>query len=287
MQLQHTLKKEVSASGIGLHSGKYISIRMLPAGVNNGISFKRIDLDSALSTSANVLNVVKTSLGTTLGEAGCSVATVEHLMASFIGLGIDNIIVEIDDEEIPIFDGSAATMVYLLDNAGLVAQELPRRYLKVLHKVEIREGDKYASIEPYDGYSITLELAFSHPAVDKDNSYYSYEFSRESFLTEIANARTFGFLKDIEFLRNQHLTLGGNIDNAIVLDDKEIINTEGLRFTNEFVRHKVLDVLGDLYLIGAPILGRFHGVKSGHALNIAIAKLLLSNEKNYEWVNLD
>ncbi len=287
MQLQQTLKQEVSASGVGLHSGKYISIRILPAGVNQGISFKRLDLNSSLVTSANLSNVAKTNLGTTLGELGCSVATVEHLMASFIGLGIDNITVEIDDEEIPIFDGSAATMVYLLANAGLLAQELPRRYLKVLNKVEIRQDDKYASIEPYDGYRITLELAFNHPAVDKDNRYYSYEFSRESFLTEIANARTFGFLKDIEFLRNQNLTLGGNVDNAIVLDDKEIINMEGLRFTNEFARHKVLDVLGDLYLIGAPILGRFYGVRSGHTLNIAVAKLLLSNEKNYEWVHLD
>ncbi len=287
MKLQQTLSKEITASGIGLHSGKYISMKILPAPDDHGISFKRIDLSESVLISANVHNVGKTSLGTTLGEVGFSVATVEHLLASFIGLEIDNAIVEIDEEEIPIFDGSAATIVYLIENAGVLEQKKPRKYLKVLQKVEVQEEDKYASLEPYEGYRINLELSFNHPAVDKENSFYSYEFSRESFISEIANARTFGFLKDIEYLRKKKLTLGGSVDNAIVLDEKEIINIDGLRYPNEFSRHKVLDVLGDLFLIGAPIIGSFHGKKSGHGLNINLAKKLLSNKENYTWICID
>lgn len=286
MIYQQTINGEVKASGVGLHSGNYIDMKLMPAPPNTGICFRRVDIESKPTTKANINAVSSTMLGTTLGESGFTVATVEHLLASLLGMGIDNLFIELNNDEVPIFDGSAASFVFLIQEAGIQLQKEPRKYLKIKQKVEVMEGDKYASIIPYDGYRIRLELSFNHPAVDEENKDYEYEFSTDSFLSKIAYARTFGFLKDIESLREKKLTLGGSVDNAIVLDENNVINIEGLRYKDEFIRHKILDVMGDLHLVGAPILGYFFGKKTGHSLNTELAKKILADEKNFEWIVL-
>ena len=286
MIYQQTINGEVKASGVGLHSGNYIDMKLMPAPPNTGICFRRVDIESKPTTKANIDAVSSTLLGTTLGESGFTVATVEHLLASLLGMGIDNLFIELNNDEVPIFDGSAASFVFLIQEAGIQLQKEQRKYLKIKQKVEVMEGDKYASIIPYDGYRIRLKLSFNHPAVDEENKDYEYEFSTDSFLSKIAYARTFGFLKDIESLREKKLTLGGSVDNAIVLDENNVINIEGLRYKDEFIRHNILDVMGDLHLVGAPILGSFYGKKTGHSLNTELAKKILADEKNFEWVVL-
>jgi UDP-3-O-[3-hydroxymyristoyl] N-acetylglucosamine deacetylase len=273
---QRTLKDSIRATGIGLHSGAKVYMTLRPAPVNTGIVFRRIDLPDPVDIRASALNVSETMLGTTLELGDAKVATVEHLMSAMAGLGIDNAFVELTAAEVPIMDGSAAPFVFLLQSAGIEEQTAPKRFFRILKTVEIRDGDKWARFSPHDGFRVNFEIDFDHPVLRKHRQRVSLDFSTTAFLKEISRARTFGFLKDFETLRSMDLTLGGSLDNAIVLDGYRVLNEEGLRFSDEFVRHKVLDAIGDLYLLGASPIGEFSAFKSGHRLNNQLLRKLLA-----------
>ena len=284
---QRTLKDSVRASGIGLHSGDKVYMTLRPAPANTGIVFRRIDLQEPVDIPANALGVTETTLGTTLEHDGARVGTVEHLMSAMAGLGIDNAFVDLTAAEVPIMDGSAAPFVFLLQSAGIEEQNAPKRFIRIRERIEVAEGDKWVRFDPYDGFRINVEIDFEHPALRKFRQAMSLDFSTTSFLKEISRARTFGFLKDLEGARARERALGANLDNAIVMDDYRVINEDGLRFRDEFVRHKVLDALGDLYLLGSSLVGEFTAFKCGHRLNNLLLRALLAAPQSYETVVYD
>jgi UDP-3-O-[3-hydroxymyristoyl] N-acetylglucosamine deacetylase len=284
---QRTLKESIQSSGIGLHSGDKVYMTLRPAPVNTGIVFRRLDLPEPVDIPAQALNVTETMLGTTLEHGHAKVGTVEHLLSAMAGLGVDNAFVDLTAAEVPIMDGSAAPFVFLLQSAGLEEQGAPKRFVRVLQRVEVGEGDKWVRLDPHDGFRVNIEIDFDHPALRKHRQSMSMDFSTSSFLKEISRARTFGFLKDLETSRALDRALGGSLDNAIVMDEYRVLNEDGLRFRDEFVRHKVLDALGDLYLVGASLIAEFSGFKCGHRLNNLLLRRLLEQPAAYEVVVFD
>lgn len=284
--MQTTLKNEMSATGTGLHTGEKVYMKICPAPINTGIRFRRLDQNRKpiIEIPALVENVGDTTLNTCLVKDGIRVSTVEHLMSAFAGLGIDNAIVEIDASELPIMDGSAGPFVFLVQSAGVQQQNALKKFIKIKQKVEVTHGDKVATISPYDGFKVTLTIDFDHPVIRSSNQTATLDFSTTSYVKEVSRARTFGFLSEYEYLRRNNLALGGSLDNAIVLDDYRILNEDGLRFEDEFVKHKLLDVLGDLYQLGHSMIGEFNGYKCGHQLNNQLLQALLSNKKAWEIV---
>ena len=258
-----------------------------PAPPNSGITFRRIDLDTPVDIPASVFNVSQTTLGTTLEHQDAKVTTVEHLLSALAGLGIDNVFVDLTAPEVPIMDGSAAPFIFLLQSAGIEEQSSPKRFIRIKKVVEVRDGEKWARLTPHNGFRVNFEIDFDHPALRKHRQSAVLDFSTTSFMKEISRARTFGFLTDIETLRKRDLTLGGSIDNAIVMDEYRVLNEDGLRFKDEFVRHKILDAVGDLYLLGCCLIGEFTGYKSGHYLNNALLRALLEQEDSFEEVVFD
>lgn len=284
---QCTLKSAVRSSGIGLHSGKRVDIALLPAPANHGVVFRRVDLSPVVEFVAQADLVRDTKLCTALSQEGVRVATIEHLMSALAGLGIDNVVVELNAPEVPIMDGSSAPFVYLIQKAGIKAQDVAKRFIKVTEPVEVREGDKWARLVPYNGYRLDFSIDFDHPVFRHRSKHLRLEFSSGDYVRHIARARTFGFLRDIEFLQSQGLALGGSLDNAVVVDDFRVMNENGLRYDDEFVRHKTLDAIGDLYLLGAPLLGWYQGYKSGHDLNNKLCLALLAKHHCWQYTTLD
>jgi UDP-3-O-[3-hydroxymyristoyl] N-acetylglucosamine deacetylase len=258
-----------------------------PAPANTGIVFRRLDLPDPVDIPAHALNVTQTELGTTLEVGGARVATVEHLLAAMAGLGLDNAFVDLTAAEVPIMDGSSAPFVFLLQSAGIEEQAAPKKFIRILRPVEVKRGDKWARLDPYNGFRVNFKIDFDHPALRKNSQEVVLDFSSTSFLKEISRARTFGFLRDLETLRAKDLTLGGSFDNAIVMDEYRVLNEDGLRFRDEFVRHKVLDAVGDLYLLGSCLIGEFTGYKSGHQLNNLLLRELLAAPESHEAVVFD
>jgi UDP-3-O-[3-hydroxymyristoyl] N-acetylglucosamine deacetylase len=284
---QRTLKNTIRATGVGLHTGEKVLMTLGPAPVNSGIVFRRTDLDGAPEVRADGMLVRETTLGTTLMHDDVRVATVEHLMSAFAGLGIDNAVVELSATEVPIMDGSAGPFVFLMQSAGIAEQSAAKRFIRIRRPVEVHDGDKWARFEPYDGFKIDFEIEFDHPVFKRHHQRAAIDFATTSFLREISRARTFGFMRDMEFLRSMNLGRGGSLDNAIVLDEYRILNEDGLRYENEFVRHKILDAIGDLYLLGHSIIGAFSGYKSGHGLNNQLLRELVRNEAAWEEVTFE
>ncbi|HKK03178.1 MAG TPA: UDP-3-O-acyl-N-acetylglucosamine deacetylase [Gammaproteobacteria bacterium] len=287
MLRQRTLKNTIRATGVGLHTGEKVLMTLSPAPVNTGIVFRRSDLDPAVQVRADGMSVGETTLGTTLISGDVRVATVEHLMSAFAGLGIDNAIVDLSATEVPIMDGSAGPFVFLIQSAGIAEQAAAKRFVRIRRPVEVRDGDKWARFEPHDGFKVNFEIEFDHPVFKRHHQRASMDFATTSYLREVSRARTFGFMRDMEFLRSMNLGRGGSLDNAIVLDDYRILNDDGLRYENEFVRHKILDAIGDLYLLGHSIIGEFSGYKSGHGLNNQLLRELVRNEKAWEEVTYE
>jgi UDP-3-O-[3-hydroxymyristoyl] N-acetylglucosamine deacetylase len=284
MLRQRTLKSLIRATGVGLHSGQKVTLVLRPAAPDTGIVFTRVDLTPPVEMRANPYAVGDTRMASCLEKDGAKLSTVEHLMSALAGLGIDNLYVDVDAAEIPIMDGSAAPFVFLLNSAGIEEQKAPKKFIRILKTVEVREGDKWARLEPYDGFRLTFSILFNHPAVDQSGTKVATDFADESYVRDIARARTFGFTQDVEALRAQGLALGGSLENAIVMDEYRVLNAEGLRLNDEFVRHKVLDAIGDLYLVGHPLLGAFSAHKSGHALNNRLLRELLADATAWEWM---
>lgn len=284
---QRTLKDSIRATGIGLHSGAKVYMTLRPAPANTGIVFRRLDLAEPVDVPAQALNVSDTMLGTTLEHGEGKVATVEHLLSALAGLGIDNLFIDLTAPEVPIMDGSAAPFVFLLQSAGIEEQNAAKRFIRIVKPVRVEEEDKWARLTPHNGFKVNFEIDFDHPVLRKHRQKASLDFSTTSFLKEISRARTFGFLKDVETLRARDLALGGSLDNSIVMDDYRVLNEDGLRFRDEFVRHKVLDAVGDLYLLGSCLIGEFTGYKSGHRLNNHLLRALLAQPECYEEVAFD
>ena len=285
MPKQRTLKNTIRATGVGLHSGEKVFLTLRPAPVDTGIVFRRVDLDPVVEIPANGELVTETMLCTGLTRGAGKVMTVEHLMSALAGLGVDNIHVELSAAEVPIMDGSSGPFVFLLQSAGIVLQDAPKRFIRIKRDIEVRDGDKIARFTPYDGFRLDFTIEFDHPAIPATQSRAVVEFSTENYIREVSRARTFGFMRDLEFMRERNLGLGGSMDNAIVLDEFRVLNDDGLRYANEFVRHKILDAVGDLYLAGHPILGAFEGFKSGHALNNKLVRALLAEPSAWEEVS--
>jgi UDP-3-O-[3-hydroxymyristoyl] N-acetylglucosamine deacetylase len=285
MFAQRTLRTRIGATGVGLHSGSRISMTLLPAPADTGIIFRRTDLDPPVDIPALAMHVGDTRLGTVLTAGNARISTIEHLMSAFAGLGVDNVIVELDAAEVPIMDGSADPFVFLLQSAGLVEQDSPKKFVRILKSIEVRDGDKWARFDPHEGFRVNFQIDFDHPLMRGGLASASMDFSSTAYLKEVARARTFGFMRDIETLRRHNLALGGSLDNAIVLDDDGVLNEEGLRYRDEFVKHKILDAIGDLYLIGHGIIGEFSGYKSGHGLNNQLLRELLSRRDAWELVS--
>lgn len=285
MTQQRSLKNTIRATGVGLHSGNKVYMTLRPAPVNHGIVFRRVDLDPVVDVPASGELVTETTLCTGLTRDGAKIQTIEHLMSAFSGLGIDNAIVELSSTELPIMDGSAGPFVFLLQSAGIIEQDAAKRFIRIKQPIEVRDGDKIARFEPYDGYRLGFTIEFDHPMIPARQSRQEIDFSTAGYIKEIARARTFGFMRDLEYMRERNLGLGGSMDNAIVLDEFRVLNEDGLRYTDEFVRHKILDAIGDLYLAGGPILGHYEGFKSGHALNNKLVRALLAERSAWEWVS--
>jgi len=279
---QRTLKNVIRASGVGLHTGKRILMTIRPAAPDTGIVFRRTDLSVPVDIPARAGNVGETTLGTSLVKGEVRVSTVEHLLSAFAGLGIDNALVEISGPEVPIMDGSAGPFVFLLQSAGLEQQRTPKRFVRIRKSVKVEDGDKWARFDPFDGFKVNFEIEFNHPIFKRHGQRASMDFSTTSFLKEISRARTFGFMRDLETMRSRNLALGGNLDNAIVLDDSKVLNEGGLRYEDEFVKHKILDAIGDLYLLGHSLIGEFSAFKSGHGLNNRLLRTLLADESAWE-----
>jgi UDP-3-O-[3-hydroxymyristoyl] N-acetylglucosamine deacetylase len=284
---QRTLKNVIRATGVGIHTGDKVYMTLRPAAVNTGIVFRRVDLDPTVEVPADATNVGDTSMNTTLELKGVRVSTVEHLMSAFAGLGIDNAYVDLSNAEVPIMDGSAGPFVFLIQSAGIEEQSAPKKFIRIIEPVEVRHDDKWARFEPHDGFRVSFKIDFNHPVFRSHRSFASVDFSTTSFLKEIARARTFGFMRDIEMLRERNLVLGGSMDNAVVMDDYRILNEDGLRYEDEFVKHKVLDAIGDLYLLGHGLIGAFSGYKSGHELNNHLLRELLARGSAWEIVTFD
>ena len=287
MLKQRTLKNPIRATGIGLHSGKKVLMQLRPAPANFGIVFRRTDLDENVDILASAGNVTQTTLGTSLTQGNATVSTVEHLMSALAGLGVDNLVVELSAGEVPIMDGSAGPFVFLLQSAGIEEQAAAKRFVRVLKSVKVEDGDKWARFDPYDGFKINFEIEFDHPVFKRRSQATSMDFSTTTFLREVSRARTFGFMRDLEYMRARNLALGGNLDNAIVLDDYRILNEDGLRYEDEFVKHKILDAIGDLYLVGHSLIGEFSGYKSGHGLNNRLLRALLADASAWEEVTFE
>lgn len=287
MLFQRTLKSVVRATGVGLHSGIKVTLVLRPAQPDTGVCFHRVDLDPPVDMPVDPFMVGDTRMASCLEKAGVKLGTVEHLMSALAGLGIDNLHVDVDAAELPIMDGSAAPFVFLLQSAGIEEQPSLKKFLRVKEIVEVREGDKWARLSPYEGFSLDFSIQFNHPAVHQSGTRVKIDFAQNSYIRDVARARTFGFTQDVEALRAAGLALGGSLDNAIVMDEYRILNTEGLRVPDEFVRHKVLDAIGDLYLAGHPLLAAFSAHKSGHALNNNLLRELLSTTTAWEWVSFN
>ncbi|WP_140909977.1 UDP-3-O-acyl-N-acetylglucosamine deacetylase [Cognatiluteimonas lumbrici] len=287
MLAQRTLKNVIRATGVGLHSGEKVFLTLRPAAVDTGIVFRRVDLEPAVEIPADAALVTETMLCTGLSRGPGKVMTVEHLMSAFAGLGIDNAYVDLSAAEVPIMDGSAGPFVFLLQSAGIVEQSAPKRFMRILRPVEVRDGDKVARFVPHDGFRLDFTVEFNHPAIPTAQSRAVVDFSSEAYIREVSRARTFGFMRDLEFMRERNLGLGGSMDNAIVLDEFRVLNDDGLRYADEFVRHKILDAVGDLYLAGHPIIGAYEARKSGHALNNKLVRALLAERAAWEEVTFE
>ncbi|MDX1550670.1 MAG: UDP-3-O-acyl-N-acetylglucosamine deacetylase [Lysobacter spongiicola] len=285
MLRQRTLKNVIRATGVGLHSGEKVFLTMRPAPADAGIVFRRVDLDPVVEVDARADLVTETTLCTGLSCGPAKVQTVEHLLSALAGLGIDNAYIELSAPEVPIMDGSAGPFVFLLQSAGIAEQEAPKRFIRIKHPVEVRDGDKVARFEPYDGYRLGFTVQFDHPAFPESQSRAEVEFSTANYIKEVSRARTFGFMRDLEYMRERNLGLGGSMDNAIVLDEFRVLNEDGLRYADEFVRHKILDAVGDLYLAGHAIIGAYEGYKSGHALNNKLVRALMAEQSAWELVS--
>jgi UDP-3-O-[3-hydroxymyristoyl] N-acetylglucosamine deacetylase len=285
---QRTLKNVIRATGVGLHSGEKVFMTLRPAAVNTGIVFRRIDLPSPVEVKAQAHLVGQTQLCTVLvDENNVKIKTTEHLMAALAGLGVDNAYVDLSSEEVPIMDGSAGPFVFLIQSAGIEEQNAAKRFIRIKKTVEATDGDKWARFEPYDGFKVGFTIDFKHPAFKKSTANAEIDFSTTSFVKEISRARTFGFMKDIEYMRDRNLALGGSLDNAIVLDDYRVVNEDGLRYEDEFVKHKILDAIGDLYLMGHSIIGGFFAYKSGHGLNNQLLRALIADPTAWEEVTFE
>jgi UDP-3-O-[3-hydroxymyristoyl] N-acetylglucosamine deacetylase len=287
MTQQRTIKNTIRATGVGLHSGDKVYMTLRPAPADHGIVFRRVDLDPVVEVPADAELVTETTLCTGLSRGEAKIQTVEHLMSAMAGLGVDNAIVELSSAELPIMDGSSGPFVFLLQSAGIVEQGKPKRFIRIKRAVEVRDGDKIARFAPYDGYKLGFTIQFDHPMIPAKQSRQEIEFSTMAYIKEISRARTFGFMRDLEYMRERNLGLGGSMDNAIVLDEFRVLNDDGLRYADEFVRHKILDAIGDLYLAGGAILGAYEGYKSGHALNNKLVRALLAEQAAWEWVSFD
>jgi UDP-3-O-[3-hydroxymyristoyl] N-acetylglucosamine deacetylase len=282
MMKQRTIATPIKTVGIGLHSGRKVTLSIKPSPVNSGILFVRVDTPEQSVVPASALAVCDTRLASVIQKDGVRVSTVEHLLSACAGLGLDNLLIELDGEEVPIMDGSAASFLFLMESAGIAEQEAQRQFLVIKKRIEVREGDKLARLEPFFGYKLDFTIDFKHPAVDKTGQRFIVDFAEHVYRSEIGRARTFGFAHEVEALREMGLARGGSLDNAIVLDEHRILNNEELRYEDEFVRHKILDAIGDLYLVGHPIIGSYVAQKSGHALNNALLRKLLEDPSSYE-----
>jgi UDP-3-O-[3-hydroxymyristoyl] N-acetylglucosamine deacetylase len=287
MLRQRTLKTLTRATGVGLHTGQKIRMVLRPAQPDTGIVFRRIDLDPVVDLPAKAESVGETRLSSCLVQGTARVYTVEHLMSALSGLGVDNVFIDLDGPEVPIMDGSAAPFAFLIQAAGIVEQGVPKRFIRITKRVEVADGDKWARLEPFEGYKLSFSIVFDHPVIEKSNQAVTVDFAKTSYLKEIARARTFGFMQDVEQLREDGLALGGGLDNAVVLDEFRVLNAEGLRFGDEFIRHKILDAIGDLYLMGNPLLGAFSAHKSGHALNNRLLRELILRRDAWEMVSFE
>ena len=291
MLAQRTLKSLTKAIGVGLHSGQRVELTLRPAAPDAGIVFRRVDLPEPVDIVVSAEAVTDTRLASTISNGNVKVLTVEHLMSACAGLGLDNLTIDITAEEVPILDGSASSFVFLLQSAGIELQAAPKRFIRVVKPVEVREGEganvKWARLSPYEGYKLSFEIDFDHPAVDSTGQRVEFDMGSGSYSRDIARARTFGFTKDVEMMRANGLALGGGLDNAIVMDDYKVLNSEGLRYNDEFVKHKILDAMGDLYLLGKPLLAAYSAFRSGHAMNNKLLRELLAHPEAYEVVTFE
>jgi len=284
---QRTLKNSVQATGVGLHTGERVNLTLSPAPANSGIVFRRVDVVPVVVIRAEAHVVQDTRLSTCLEVNGTRIATIEHLMSAFAGLGVDNAFVDLTSAEVPIMDGSAGTFIFLLQSAGIIEQSAAKKFIRIKKIIEIKDGDKWVRFEPFNGYKLNFTINFSHPVFASTKQHVTIDLGEHSYIKEVSRARTFGFMHDVENMRAQGLALGGNLDNAIVMDEYRVINPDGLRFEDEFVKHKILDAIGDLYLLGHPLIGAFSGYKSGHALNNALLRSLLADEQAWEFVTFN
>ena len=291
MLQQRTLKSITRAVGVGLHSGQRVELTLRPAQINTGIVFRRVDLPEPVDIPITALAVTDTRMASTISNGGAKVHTVEHLMSACAGLGIDNLYIDITAEEVPILDGSSASFVFLLQSAGIELQRAAKRFVRLLEPVEVREGEgaqmKWARLEPYHGYKLSFEIDFAHPAVDSTGQCVTFDMGTDNYSRDIARARTFGFTKDVEMMRSHGLARGGGLDNAIVMDDYKVLNSDGLRYDDEFVKHKILDAMGDLYLLGRPLLAAYSAFRSGHAMNNQLLRALLARPQAWEEVSFN
>ena len=284
---QRTLKNAIRATGVGLHSGKKVYLTLRPAAPDTGIVFRRTDLDPVVEIAARPENVGDTCLSTSLAKGEVRIATVEHLLSALAGLGIDNAYVDLSAAEVPIMDGSAGPFVFLIQSAGIQEQGAAKKFIRIKRPVTVEDGDKWARFEPFEGFKVSFAIDFDHPFFQQASKFAEIDFSTTSFVKEVSRARTFGFMRDVELLRQQNLALGGSLANAVVVDDYRILNEDGLRYDDEFVKHKILDAIGDLYLLGHTLIGAFRGNKSGHELNNKLLRTLLANKRSYEVVTFE
>jgi UDP-3-O-[3-hydroxymyristoyl] N-acetylglucosamine deacetylase len=291
MLAQRTLKSLTKAVGVGLHSGQRVELTLRPAAPDTGIVFRRVDLPEPVDIPVSATSVSDTRLASTIANGNAKVHTIEHLMSACAGLGLDNLLIDITAEEVPILDGSSASFVYLLQSAGIVTQNAPKRFIRVTRPIEVREGEgrnlKWARLDPFHGYKLAFEIEFDHPAVTASGQRVEFDLGSGNYSREIARARTFGFTKDVEMMRSHGLALGGGLDNAIVMDDVKVLNADGLRYGDEFAKHKILDAMGDLYIIGKPLLAAYSAFRSGHAMNNQLLRALLASPQSYEIVSFD
>jgi len=284
---QRTLKNVIRATGVGLHTGKKIFLTLRPAPANAGIIFRRVDLDDPVEIEAKPDNVGDTMLSTSLVKDDVKISTVEHLLSALAGFGIDNAYIDLSSDEVPIMDGSAGPFVFLIQSAGVEEQNAPKRFLRIKEKIRVEDEDKWAMFEPFEGFKVGFTIEFDHPMFHEDNCKAEIDFSTTSYVKEVSRARTFGFMREVELLRENNLALGGSLDNAVVVDDYRILNEDGLRYEDECVKHKILDAIGDLYLLGHSLIGSFNGFKSGHALNNRLLRELLARESAWELVSFE
>ena len=284
---QRTLKNVIRATGVGLHTGKKVLLTLRPAPTNTGVIFRRVDVDPAIEIPAEPKYVGDTSLSTTLVKDDVRISTVEHLLSAFAGFGIDNVYIDLTADEVPIMDGSAGPFVFLIQSAGIEEQNAAKKFLRIKEKVQVEQNGKWAMFEPFDGFKVGFSIEFDHPVFNQNNCHAEIDFSTTSFVKEVSRARTFGFMRDVELLRERNLVLGGSLDNAVVVDDYRILNEDGLRYADECVKHKILDAIGDLYLLGHSLIGAFKGHKSGHALNNTLIRELLLDKSAWEIVSFE